>query len=223
MSNNNKKLNQTVEDFRGLIVHVHRVPVILDSDLARAYGTTTKALNQAVKRNRERFPDEFVFPIDMRADENLKSQSVTSSRTPTRSQTVTASEHGGRRKAVNAFTEHGAIMASMVLRSPQAVKMSVFVVRAFVAMRSMLTEQRDLARKLAELERSLTERLDTHEHAISDIIQQIMQLLSPPPEPEAEEPARPRIGFSVQERRAAYKAEKATTGRRQIRKLDDEI
>ena len=83
MSNNNKKLNQTVEDFRGLFVHVHGVPVILDSDLARAYGTTTKALNQAVKRNRERFPDEFVFPIDISADENLKSQSVTSSRTPT--------------------------------------------------------------------------------------------------------------------------------------------
>lgn len=104
----------------------------------------------------------------------------------------------------------------MVLRSPQAVQMSVFVVRAFVAMRSMLTEQRDLARKLAELERTLTERPDTHEHAISDIIQQIMQLLSPPPEPEADVPARPRIGFSVQERRTAYKAGKKASGRRPI-------
>ncbi len=109
-------------------------------------------------------------------------------------------------------------MASMVLRSPQAVQMSVFVVRAFVAMRSMLTEQRDLARKLAELERTLTERPDTHEHAISDIIQQIMQLLSPPPEPETDVPARPRIGFSVQERRTAYKAGKKASGRRPIHK-----
>jgi len=140
-----------------------------------------------------------------------------------RSQIVTASGHGGRRKAVFAFTEHGAIMASMVLRSPQAVQMSVFVVRAFVAMRAMLTEQRDLARKLAELERTLTERLDTHEHAISDIIQQIMQLLSPPPEPEADGPARPRIGFSVQERRAAYKAGKTAGGRRPIHKQDNEL
>jgi len=95
-------------------------------------------------------------------------------------------------------------MASMVLNSPKAIRMSVFVVKAFVAMRSMLTEQRDLSKKLAELERTLTERLDTHEHAISDIIQQIMQLLNPPPEPEGEEPPRPRIGFSVREHRAEY-------------------
>ena len=216
-----KTLNQAVEDFRELIVQVRGVPVILDSDLARVYGTTTKALNQAVKRNRDRFPDEFVFPIDWQdAVPNLKSQTVTSSRAPMRSQIVTASEHGGRRKAAYAFTEHGAIMASMVLHSPQAVKMSVFVVRAFVAMRAMLTEQRDLARRLAELERTLTERLDTHEHAISDIIQQIMQLLSPPPEPEVEAPARPRIGFSVQERRAAYQAEKTTGRRSPTRKRD---
>ena len=211
-----------MEDFRGLIVYVRGVPVILDSDLARVYGTTTKALNQAVKRNRERFPDEFVFPIDLHDVANLKSQTVTSSRSPIRSQIVTPSGHGGRRKTVFAFTEHGAIMASMVLRSPQAVQMSVFVVRAFVAMRAMLTEQRDLARKLAQLERTLTERLDTHEHAISDIIQQIMQLLSPPPEPEADVPARPRIGFSVQERRTAYKAGKTTGGHRPIQKQDNE-
>jgi hypothetical protein len=94
-------------------------------------------------------------------------------------------------------------MASMVLNSPRAVQMSVFVVKAFVAMRSMLTTQQGLAKKLAELERSLTARLDTHEHAISDIIQQIMRLLSPQPEPEPE-PPRPSIGFGVCETRAVY-------------------
>ena len=125
-----------------------------------------------------------------------------------RSQIVTASKHGGRRKDVYAFTEHGAIMAAMVLNSPQAVQMSVFVVQAFVAMRSMLMTQGDLAKKLADLERTLTERLDTHEHAISDIIQQIMLLLSPPQVTEAEEPPRPRIGFSVRERRVIYRTRK---------------
>lgn len=124
------------------------------------------------------------------------------------SQNVTASRHGGRRKDVYVFTEHGALMASMVLNSPQAVQMSVFVVRAFVAMRSLLMTQQDLAKKLADLERTLTERLDTHEHAISDIIQQIMQLLSPPLPDDGEEPPRPRIGFSVRERRAKYRTKR---------------
>lgn len=216
-----KTLSQTAEDFRGLIVYVRGVPVILDSDLARVYGVTTKALNQAVKRNRDRFPDEFVFPLGSQEVAILKSQIVTSNGPSMRSQIVTASGTGmlsqivtasaskrNIRRPPSAFTEHGALMASMVLNSPQAVKMSVFVVKAFVAMRSMLTEQRDLAKKLADLERTLSERLDTHEHAISDIIQQIMQLLSPPPEPEVEEPPRPHIGFSVHERRATYRTKK---------------
>ena len=164
---------------------------------------TTKALNQAVKRNRDRFPSEFVFRLDSQGVAILKSQIVTSSSGIKRSPSITESGHGGRRKSVYVFTEHGAIMASMVLNSPQAVRMSVFVVKAFVAMRSMITTQQGLAKKLAELERSLTERLDTHEHAITDIIQQIMRLLSPPPEPETE-PPRPSIGFGVRETRAVY-------------------
>jgi hypothetical protein len=213
-----KTLSQTVEDFRGLIVHVRGVPVILDSDLARVYGVTTGALNQAVKRNRERFPDEFVFLVDPQEVTILKSQFVisscpsmrshfvTASDTGILSQFVTASGHGGRRSGIQAFTEHGAIMASMVLNSPQAVKTSVFVVKAFVAMRAMFTGQHDLAKKLADLERTLAERLDTHEHAISDIIQQLMHLLSPPPEIEYP-PPRP-IGFAAHERRASYRTRK---------------
>ena len=204
-----KTMSQAVADFRNLIVYVRGVPVILDSDLAKAYGVTTGALNQAVKRNRERFPDEFMFLVKPQEVTNLISQTVISSCVPMLSQTVTASRHGGRRKDVYAFTEHGAIMAAMVLSSPQAVQMSVFVVQAFVAMRSMLLNQGDLAKKLADLERTLTERLDTHEHAISDIIQQIMLLLSPPQVAEAEEPPRPRIGFSVRERRVGYRTRKA--------------
>ena len=203
-----KTQNQAVEDFRGLIMQVRGVPVILDSDLAKAYGVTTGALNQAVKRNLDRFPDEFLFCVKPQEVTNLISQIVISSCPSMRSQSVTASRHGGRRKDIYAFTEHGAIMASMILNTPQAVRMSVFVVKAFVAMRSLLLTQQDLAKKLAELERTLTERLDTHEHAISDIIQQIMQLLSPPPPDDGEEPPRPRIGFSVRERRAKYRTKR---------------
>jgi hypothetical protein len=203
-----KTMSQAVADFRDLIVQVRGIPVILDSDLAKVYGVTTGALNQAVKRNRERFPDEFVFLIKPQEVTNLISQTVISSCVPMLSQTVTASSKRNVRRPPSAFTEHGAIMAAMVLNSPQAVQMSVFVVQAFVAMRSMLLTQGDLAKKLADLERTLTERLDTHEHAISDIIQQIMLLLSPPQAVEVEEPPRPRIGFSVRERRVAYRTRK---------------
>ena len=105
------------------------------------------------------------------------------------------------------------MMAAMVLNNPRAVQMSVFVVRAFVAMRSLLASQQVLAKTLAELEQTLTARLDTHEHAITDIIQQIMRLLTPPP-PEPEAP-RPRIGFGVWERRATYRTQAA--GRKKIK------
>jgi len=94
-------------------------------------------------------------------------------------------------------------MAANILHSERAVQTSVFVVRAFVKMRDMLTAQKSLARKLAVLEKTLTERLDLHEHAISDIIQQIMSLLNPPPEPE---PTPKRIGFHVKESLTAYKS-----------------
>jgi len=198
-----KNTKRDVDELRSQIRLIRGLPVITDTDLARAYGVTTKALNQAVKRNRDRFPAEFVFRIDNQRVAILKSQIVTSSYGVRRSPSIAALGHGGRRTGTNVFTEHGAIMASMVLNSPQAVRMSVFVVKAFVAMRSLLGTQQGLAKKLAELELSLTERLDTHEHAISDIIQQIMRLLSPAPEPEPE-PPRPGIGFGVREGRAEY-------------------
>src|SRR5438552_17356397 len=100
---------------------------------------------------------------------------------------------GGRRTRPYAFTEHGALQAANVLRSPRAVQMSVFVIRAFVKMRETLLGTRELAKKLAALERKLTSRLDVHEAAIVQVLQEIMQILnSPPPPPE---PPRRRIGF----------------------------
>ena len=139
----------------------------------------------------------------------MKSQIATSSVGPNRSSLVIASTHGGRRTLPLVFTEHGAIMAANVLRSKQAIQMSVFVVRAFVRMRQMLVAQQGLARKLAELERKLTARLDVHETAITEVLQQIMRLLTPPPEPETKPPKK-RIGFMVKERLAPYTSQKGS-------------
>lgn len=171
--------------------------VILDADLARLYGVPTKALNQAVRRNRAKFPPDFLFQLTSVETElvaDLRSKIVISSRIKTstmRSQIVTASKRNTRHTPF-AFTEHGAIMAANILNSPQAVQMSVFVVRAFVKMRGLLTDTRELARKLAALEQELTARLDTHEAAITELMRRIMLLLDPPPDPP--EPAR-EMGF----------------------------
>jgi len=162
--------------------------VILDVDLARIYGVTTKRLNEQVKRNVKRFPPDFLFQLTAQEAENLKSQIATSS------------SHGGRRKLPYAFTENGAIMAANVLNSPQAVRMSVFVVRAFVQMRELLGSTKDLARQLAALEKKLTGCLDGHETAIVDVLRRMMDILDPPPLPEAEVPPSPReIGFHTKE------------------------
>lgn len=118
-----------------------------------------------------------------------------------RSQTVISKGgHGGRRYAPYAFTEHGAIMAANVLNSEQAVQMSVFVVRAFVRMRSMLNDNKELAKRLTELERELKDRLDVHETAIVRIFQRIMALIDPPtPQLEPQTRRKRRIGFSQEE------------------------
>ena len=110
-----------------------------------------------------------------------------------RSQIVTSNARGGTRYRPYAFTEHGAIMAANVLNSSQAVQMSVFVVRAFLKMRALLGDKRELARKLAALEKELTQRLDVHEAAIVHVLQRVMDVIDPPALPEP--PPKPRIGF----------------------------
>jgi ORF6N domain len=116
--------------------------VILDEELARLYGVSTSAFNQAVKRNESRFPADFMFQLTAQEASILKSQSVTSS-------------WGGRRKLPHAFTEHGAVQAANVLRSNRAITMSVHIVRAFIRMRETLAGHRELARRLQGLERTL--------------------------------------------------------------------
>lgn len=164
--------------------------VILDADLARIYSVPTKALNQAVKRNQARFPTDFIFQVSKDEAEELRSL---------RSQSVTLKRGQHIKYLPYAFTEHGAIMAATVLSSPQAVEMSVFIVRAFVKMREQLLATATLARRLAEVEKTLL----THDTALRDLYQKIRPLLLPPPAPD-----RKPIGFSARERRAAYRSKR---------------
>jgi hypothetical protein len=159
---------------RILVLRDHKV--ILDTDLAELYGVSVKRLNEQVKRNEERFPADFMFQLTPTEHEALRSQFATSN-----------AGRGGRRYPPYAFTEHGAIMAATVLNSERAVEMSVFVVRAFVRLREMLANNRELATKIEELE----QRLDTHDASIQDLIEAIKELMAP-------EPATARkIGFNL--------------------------
>jgi hypothetical protein len=138
--------------------------VLLDAELAVLYDVPVKRLNEQVKRNRERFPSDFMFHLTEREHNSLRSQIATSKKT-----------RGGRRYTPYAFTEHGAIMAATVLNSERAVQMSVFVVRAFVRLRGMLSTSRRLAGKIDELEN----RLDTNDFLILDIIATMKELTIP--------------------------------------------
>jgi ORF6N domain-containing protein len=148
--------------------------VILDSDLADLYRVTVKRLNQQVKRNVERFPEDFMFRLTPGENKLLRSQIATSN-----------GGRGGRRYLPFVFTEHGAIMAASVLNSPRAVEMSILVVRAFVRLSEMLASNRALAAKVMELDR----RMKTQDVAIDNIVAAIKRLMRPPAK------RIPRIGF----------------------------
>ena len=169
-------------DFRILTIRGQKV--ILDADLAAIYGVTTKRRNEQVKRNAKRFPPDFVFQLTKEEHAFLRSQIATLEPTGNRSQIATSyQKHRDPRFLPYAFTENGAVMGANVLNSPQAVRMSVFVVRAFIRMREMLAGSKELAAELRQLEAKLTARLDGHEAAIVGVLQHIMRLLDPPPVP----------------------------------------
>jgi phage regulator Rha-like protein len=190
----------TTDQLGQLIYEVRGERVMLDSDLASIYGVETKALNRAVKRNRDRFPRDFVFQLSEDEWKNLRYQIGTSSSDrkdrSLRYQIGTLNTGRGqhRKYLPYVFTEHGAIMAANVLNSARAVQMSVFVVRAFLKMRALLGDKRDLAQKLAALEKELKKRLDVHEAIIVTILQRVMDIIDPPALPPP--PAKPRIGFT---------------------------
>jgi hypothetical protein len=175
-----------------LIREVRGQKVILDTDLARIYGVPTFRFNEAIKRNRDRFPDDFMFRLTPAEFAALTSQFAIS--TPRNSSQIAMSlrKHRGKAYRPYAFTEHGTIMAANVLNSPHAVQMSVFVVRAFLKMRALLGDKRELAQKLVSLEKELKKRLDVHEAVIVTILQRVMDIIDPPALPG---PAKPRIGF----------------------------
>jgi hypothetical protein len=167
-----------VDEIASAILVLRGQRVILDADLATLYGVTTKALNQAVKRNAERFPDDFFFrPTRNEVDALNRSQSVTGSQ-----------KHRDPRFPPFAFTEHGAIMAATILNSKCAVEMSVYVVRAFVQLRRLLASNTELAQRLRELER----KLEGHDAAITAMLAAIRELMNPP------EAKRRAIGFTAE-------------------------
>jgi hypothetical protein len=163
---------------RILLVRGHKV--MLDADLAELYGISTGRFNQQVQRNRDRFPGDFMFQLTNQEVERLRSQ-IAISIDETR-----VAGRGGRRYLPHAFTEHGAIMAATILNTPRATEVSVFVVRAFVRLREMVAANKELAKKLDELER----RVSHHDEAITSIVKAIRELAMPPePKPKR------RIGF----------------------------
>lgn len=179
-----------LESLEPIIHTIRGERVILDADLARLYGVETRVLNQAIRRNREKFPPDFVFELTLAEAEQLRRLT---------SQIVILKRGQHIKHRPFAFTEHGALMAANLLNSPQAVQMSVFVVRAFVKMRSLLTDTRELSRKLAALEADLRSRLDHHEAAITEFMGRLLQLLDPPPAPPP--PPDKELGFHTTLRR----------------------
>lgn len=161
------------ESIERVILRIRGRKVILDADLSRLYGVTTKRLNEQVKRNRKRFPGDFMFQLT--AEE--------------KAEVVAICDHLQKIKFSNvlpyAFTEHGTVMLASVLNSQRAVEVSLYVVRAFVKLREMLTAHREHGQKLAELER----KLEDHDGHIRSLFEAIRQLMAPT------ETKRQRIGF----------------------------
>jgi hypothetical protein len=176
-----------------LILSLRGQKVILDADLAELYGVPTGRLNEQVKRNAGRFPEDFRFQLSRQEWSNLKSQIAISRSEATQREDdipssfqISTSFHGGRRILPFAFTEHGAIMVATVLNSPQAVQMSVYVVRAFIQMRERIAANAEILKRLAEIDKTLLQ----HDKALQIIWTQLQPLLAPEPQP-----PKPRIGF----------------------------
>jgi hypothetical protein len=168
----------TVTNIEGAILTIRGQRVILDQDLARLYGTSTKRLNEQVKRNRERFPEDFMFQLEVQEVASLRSQIATSN-----------APKGGRRYRPYVFTEHGAVMAANVLSSQVAIHASILVVRTFIRMRTMLAEHGELKRRLQDIEKRLAQGFAQHEQELQEIRFLLAQLEKPI------EQKKRRIGF----------------------------
>jgi ORF6N domain len=165
----------TPDQLGRLIYEIRGQRVMLDSDLAAIYGIPTFRFNEAIKRNRERFPKDFMFQLTGREFTDLISQIA-----------ISSSRHGGRRKLPYAFTEHGALQAANVLRSKQAVAMSLFVIRAFIELRDKIATNAAILKRLAEIDKTLL----LHDSALRGVYKKLLPLLAP-----TSAPPRKRIGF----------------------------
>ena len=164
------------------ILAVRGRQVMLDEDLADLYGVETGALTRAVRRNKDRFPSDFMFRLTTKEFADLKSQTGTSS-----------DGHGGRRYLPYVFTEQGVAMLSGVLRSKRAVAVNVEIMRAFVELRRAATSYAAIEKRLEELERETGAKLGEHDEQLSQIFKALRQLISPPPRPKR------RVGFGLPE------------------------
>ena len=183
------------------ILTIRDQKVVLDTDLAGVYGVSTRVLNQAVRRNKRRFPVDFAFRLSSAEYEAMRSQIViaSSGRVHVRSQVVTGSAERMRSQTATGskrniryrpwvFTEHGALQAANILRSDRAIAMSVYVIRAFIEQRERLAANAAILKRLAEIDKTLLE----HDTVLRDIYQKLLPLLAPPPDA-----PRRQIGFSA--------------------------
>ena len=173
-------MKNELERVKSFIFEVRGRQIMLDEDLAKIYQVETKRLNEAVKRNRDRFPGEFMFQLTKEEYENLKSQFATSSRI-----------HGGRRKLPFAFTEHGVVMLSSVLNSKIATQINITVVNAFINMRHYALVKSDTNTQIAELRKLLLLYIEKNDKRVNDIIIALNNLLDKPKQTR-------RIGFGAE-------------------------
>lgn len=171
-----------VQDITRAILILRGQRVLLDAELAALYGVTTKRLNEQVRRNLDRFPADFMFQLTAEETADLRSQFATSKATTGR---------GGRRYLPHAFTEHGAIQAANVLNNRRAVEMGIYVVRAFVQLRGLLSSDKELAKRLDQLEARIEKKLATPDEATAAMLSAIRELMNPP------QPRRRGIGFTT--------------------------
>jgi hypothetical protein len=179
--------------------------VILDADIAHLYGVTVGRLNEAIRRNKNRFPPDFLFQLTKEEFNHLEAQVGAGN---LKSQiAISSSGWGGRRSRPYAFTEHGVAMLSSVLRSERAVRVNIAIMRAFVRLRETLALHTELAARLADLER----KIESHDEGIRTLFEAIRQLMAPPTR------ERRSIGFRVEEAGPVYRVRgrRRAGGRRQ--------
>jgi hypothetical protein len=188
------KTSLITEKIERVIYLVRGQRVMLDSDLAALYGVSTKRINEQVQRNRERFPNDFAFQLTAQEFADLKSQNATSSLS-----------HGGKRKLPRVFTEHGVAMLASVLKSPQAARVNIEIIRAFVRLRRLLATPGELISQINELAKTV----NLHDEQISVITDVLKRMMDPPPGP----PKR-KIGFQPEMKSSTTKHEPSLNGAR---------